>query len=141
MTIMQSIANPVKGIINEMQNAIIEEIDNHPKENVKNVETLTLSNPDKMLKALSHEFRRLLLGLIYTYEGIHPSELQKHVNAESNKIAHHLNILVEAGLVQREFSREGKSFAKYRVKNEGEKFLEFIGAKEELDKIIVNKIR
>jgi predicted transcriptional regulator len=93
---------------------------------------------DKMglkLKALSNEIRRLLLGLIFTNGPMYQSDILKHIQMDSNRLAYHLNMLYEANLIDRNYGRNGKKYSKYWIKKDGEKFLDFIGAKEELKKI------
>jgi predicted transcriptional regulator len=90
---------------------------------------------DLKLKAFSNEIRRLLLGLIFTNGPIYHSEIMKHIQMDSNRLAYHLNMLYAADLIDRSYGRDGKKYSKYWLKKDGEKFLEFIGAKEELKKI------
>jgi hypothetical protein len=54
---------------------------------------------------------------------------------DSNRLAYHLNMLYKAHLINRSYGRNGKKYSKYWIKKDGEKFLDFIGAKEELKKI------
>jgi DNA-binding HxlR family transcriptional regulator len=90
------------------------------------------NNLDLKLNALSSRFRRLLLGLIYTDGPLYQSDILKHVGIESNKLAYHLNILYTAGLVDRDYERNGKNISKYSIKEDGVKFLSNIGAIDEL---------
>lgn len=90
---------------------------------------------DLKLRAVSSEFRRLLLSLIYTDGPIYHSDILKHIEVTSNVLAYHLNILDEADLVERTFDRHGRTSMKYSITEDGEKFLEFIGAKEGLKHI------
>jgi predicted transcriptional regulator len=96
--------------------------------------TNTINNDDLGLKfnALSSEFRRLLLGLIYTDGPVYQSDILKHVGVESNKLAYHLNILRTANLISREYGRNGKNVSRYSIKEDGTKFLENIGAQNKL---------
>lgn len=87
---------------------------------------------DLKLKALSNRFRRFLLGLVYANGKMHPSDIAKHVQADSNFIAYHLNILVEASLLRKSYERHGSQLSEYMVTEDGKKFLDFIGATEKL---------
>ena len=88
------------------------------------------------LKAVSHEIRRLLLGLMFTNGGpIYHSEILKHIQISSNKLTYHLNILYNANLIDRSYERHGSRYSKYSITKDGEKFLDFIGARDELKKI------
>jgi predicted transcriptional regulator len=88
------------------------------------------------IKALSNEFRRLILGLLYTDGPMYQSDILKHVDIRSNLLAYHLDILTTANMVEREYSeRRGQNFSLYSIKEGGEKFLELIGAKSRLDAI------
>jgi hypothetical protein len=87
---------------------------------------------DLKLNALSSGFRRLILGLIYTDGPIYQSGILKHVRVGSNKLAYHLNILRAAGLIDREYGRNGKNVSRYSIKEDGIRFLENIGALDEL---------
>ena len=93
------------------------------------------SKMDLKLKAFSNEIRRLLLGLIFANGPIYQSEIMKHIQMDSNRLAYHLNILYKANLIDRGYGRNGKNYSKYWIKKDGEKFLDFIGAKEDLKKI------
>jgi predicted transcriptional regulator len=93
------------------------------------------SETDLKLKALSKDIRRLLLGLIFTNGPIYHSEILKHIQMDSNRLAYHLNMLYKAHLIDRVYERQGKKYSKYWIKKDGEKFLDFIGAKGELNKI------
>jgi DNA-binding MarR family transcriptional regulator len=90
------------------------------------------SHLDLKLNALSSEFRRLILGLIYIDGPVYQSDILKHVKVESNKLAYHLNILNDAGLIDREYKRNGKNVSRYSIKEDGVRFLENIGAIDEL---------
>lgn len=92
-------------------------------------------NLDLKLKALSSSFRRNILGLVYVYGEIYQSDIMKHVEVDSNLLSYHLNLLCDADLIGRNYSRDGKNLSRYYVKEDGEKFLEFIGAKNKLKKI------
>jgi len=99
-------------------------------------EVLNKKSSDKRFKALSSEFRRFLIGFLYAYGPMYESEIRKNVKIDSNTLAYHLNILVDAGFLKNEFSdREGRRFSKYSVADEGMRFLDFIGAKEELERL------
>jgi DNA-binding transcriptional ArsR family regulator len=87
---------------------------------------------DLKLKALSNRFRRFLLGLVYANEKMHPSDIAKHVQADSNFVAYHLNILTEANLLKKSYERQGNHLSEYMVTEDGRKFLDFIGASEKL---------
>ncbi|WP_337863343.1 winged helix-turn-helix domain-containing protein [Nitrososphaera sp.] len=87
---------------------------------------------DLKLKALSNRFRRFLLGLVYANEKMHPSDIAKHVQADSNFVAYHLNILTEANLLKKSYERHGNRLSEYMVTEDGRKFLDFIGASEKL---------
>jgi predicted transcriptional regulator len=66
------------------------------------------------IKALSNEFRRLILGLLYTDGSMYQSDILKHINIKSNLLAYHLNILATANMVEREYSeRRGQNFSLY----------------------------
>ena len=94
----------------------------------------TINNDlDLKFNALSSEFRRLLLGLIYTDGPVYQSDILKHVGVESNKLAYHLNILRAANLINREYGRNGKNVSRYSIKEDGTKFLESIGARNKLE--------
>jgi|SRR5690606_16987947 len=90
---------------------------------------------DLKLKALSNRFRRFLLGLVYANGKMHPSDIAKHVRADSNFIAYHLNILIEANLLRKSYERHGNQLSEYMVTEDGKKFLDFIGATEKLEEI------
>jgi predicted transcriptional regulator len=90
---------------------------------------------DLKLNAMSSEIRRLLLGLIFTNGPMYHSEILKHIQIASNMLAYHLNILCNANLIDRNYERHGNRYSKYWIKKDGEKFLDFIGVKEELKKI------
>jgi len=99
-------------------------------------EVLKRKESDRKFKALSSEFRRFLVGLLYAYGPMYQSDIQKNVKVDSNMLSYHLNILVNADLVKNEFvSREGRKFSKYNVTDEGEKFLDFLGVKDQLEKL------
>jgi predicted transcriptional regulator len=86
-------------------------------------------------KALSSEFRRFLIGFIYAYGPMYESDIRKNVKIDSNALAYHLRILVNAGLLQNKFTaRKGKKFSKYHITEEGTKFLDFLGVKEEIER-------
>ena len=87
------------------------------------------------LKALTSDIRRTLLGLIFSNGPMYQSEILKHIQIDSNLLAYHLKILYTANLINRNYERHGKNFSKYWIKEDGEKFLDFIGAKEELKKL------
>ena len=84
-------------------------------------------------KALSDKFRRFLLGLIYTEGPLYQADILKQVEIRSNKLAYHLGKLYDAGLIEREYEKQGPHFSKYKIKEEGKKFLEAIGASDKLD--------
>jgi DNA-binding MarR family transcriptional regulator len=90
---------------------------------------------DFKLRALTSYIRRTLLGLIFSNGPMYQSEILKHIKIDSNKLAYHLNILCRANLIDRSYERHGKHFSKYWIKEDGEKFLDFIGAKEELKRL------
>jgi predicted transcriptional regulator len=90
---------------------------------------------DLKLKALSNRFRRFLLGLVYANGKMHPSDIAKHVQTDSNFIAYHLNILIEANLLEKSYERHGNQLSEYMVTEDGKKFLDFIGATEKLKEI------
>jgi predicted transcriptional regulator len=90
---------------------------------------------DVKLKALTTDIRRTLLGLIFSNGPMYQSEILKHIKIDSNKLAYHLNILCSANLIDRSYERHGKNFSKYWIKEDGEKFLDFIGAKKELKRL------
>jgi DNA-binding HxlR family transcriptional regulator len=94
---------------------------------------------DLKLNALSNEFRRILLGLIYTDGPIYPSGIVRHIGVESNKLAYHLNILYNANLIGREYERHGKHFTRYSIKEDGIRFLESIGALDKLKELTKQK--
>lgn len=101
---------------------------------------------DLKLKALSNRFRRFLLGLVYTNGKMHPSDIAKHVQSDSNFIAYHLNILIEANLLKKSYERHGNQLSEYTVTEDGKKFLDFIGATEKLEEMAtaqqsISKIR
>jgi DNA-binding HxlR family transcriptional regulator len=104
--------------------------------------TVSTTNNDLDLKlnALSSEFRRLLIGLIYTDGPIYPSKILRHVGVESNKLAYHLNILCDANLVGREYERHGKHVTRYSIKEDGIRFLESIGALDKLKGLSKQKL-
>ena len=99
------------------------------------------NNLDLKLNALSSEFRRVLLGLIYTEGPIYQSDILKHVSVESNKLAYHLNILRAAGLIDREYGRNGRNVSRYLIKEEGTRFLENIGATDKLGSLNEQKFK
>ena len=89
---------------------------------------------DPKFKALTNEFRRFLVGLLYASGPMYQSDILKNVKVDSNLLAYHLNILVAAGLVRNEFvSREGRKFSRYYVTDEGVRFLDFLGVKDQLE--------
>lgn len=95
---------------------------------------------DLKLKALSSEFRRSLLGLIYAYGRMHPSDISKHVNIDSSHLAYHLELLVKASLINRVYApREGAKFSQYSVTGDGKKFLDFIGVSGKLKESIIDE--
>jgi hypothetical protein len=96
---------------------------------------------DLKLNALSSGFRRVLLGLIYTDGPLYQSDILKHVSVESNKLAYHLNILRAAGLIDREYGRNGRNVSKYLIKEHGTKFLENIGATDKLGSLNEQKFK
>jgi DNA-binding HxlR family transcriptional regulator len=90
---------------------------------------------DLKIKALTTDIRRTLLGLIFSNGPMYQSEILKHIKIDSNKLAYHLNMLYRANLIDRSYKRHGRNFSKYWIKEDGEKFLDFIGAKKELKKL------
>jgi DNA-binding HxlR family transcriptional regulator len=90
---------------------------------------------DLKLKALTTDIRRTLLGLIFSNGPMYQSEILKHIKIDSNKLAYHLNMLCRANLIDRSYERHGKNYSKYWIKEDGERFLDFIGAKEELKRL------
>jgi DNA-binding MarR family transcriptional regulator len=96
---------------------------------------------DLKLEALSSELRRLILGLIYTDGPIYQSDILKHVGVASNKLAYHLNILRAAGLINREYGRNGRNVSTYSIKEDGTRFLKNIGALDELKSLTKQEFR
>lgn len=103
--------------------------------------TVGNDNLDLKLNALSSRFRRLLLGLIYTDGPIYQSDILKHVSVESNKLAYHLNILRAAGLIDREYGRNGRNVSRYSIKENATRFLENIGAIDKLRSLKKQKFK
>lgn len=98
-----------------------------------NIGMNTISNNlDLKLEALSSEFRRSILGLVYTEGPVYQSDILKHVGVASNKLAYHLNMLRAAGLINREYDRNGRNVSIYSIKEDGTRFLKNIGALDEL---------
>jgi hypothetical protein len=92
------------------------------------------------LKALSSTFRQFLVGLIYAYDKIHHSDILKHAKVESNFLSYHLDLLLTAGLVQKNYGpREGSKFAVYQVTPDGKKFLDALGVSEKLRQITMEE--
>ena len=60
---------------------------------------------------------------------------------ESNKLAYHLNLLRAAGLIKREYGRDGRKISTYSIKEDGTKFLRNIGAIDELNRLTKQKFR
>lgn len=90
---------------------------------------------------MSSEFRRLILGLVYTDGPIYQSDILRHVGVASNKLAYHLNILRAARLIDREYGRNGKNVSMYSIKEDGIRFLKNIGALDELKGLTKQKYR
>lgn len=87
------------------------------------------------IKVLSNEIRRLLLGLLYSEGPMYHADLARHLGIKSTSLlTYHLDLLVKAKLIEKSYSnnREGQNFSKYAIKEDGERFLELIGAKNEL---------
>jgi DNA-binding MarR family transcriptional regulator len=72
---------------------------------------------------------------------IYQSDILKHVSVESNKLAYHLNILRAAGLIDREYGRDGRNVSRYSIKEDGTKFLENIGAMDKLGSLNEQKFK
>lgn len=99
-------------------------------------EVLKKKEMDPKFKAVSSEFRRFLIGFLYVYGPLFESDIRGNVKINSSALAYHLKILVEAGFLRNEFvGREGKKFSKYHITEEGVKFLDFLGAKKELERL------
>jgi len=75
--------------------------------------TFTLS---KKLSAVDNKSRLALMGLLYMEKKQNFSELVEETKMDSNKLAYHLNILLDSNLIQ-------KKRAEYRLTNEGKRFL------------------
>lgn len=75
------------------------------------------------------------MALVYSNGKMHPSDIAKHVQTDSNFIAYHLNILIDANLLRKSYARHGNHLSEYVVTEDGTKFLDFIGATEKLNEI------
>lgn len=83
---------------------------------------------NKKIEATNNKTRLALMGLLYIRNGRIFSELSKEVNMDSNKIAYHLNILIESDLVKR-------SKGKYKLTGVGKRFLKEIGFARNIEEI------
>jgi len=72
------------------------------------------------LRALGNDTRLALLGLIYVREEASFSQIKRETRMESNKLAYHMRILKDAGLIK--FYKNG-----YLVTNDGEKLMKNLG--------------
>ena len=83
---------------------------------------------NKKIEAINNKTRLALMGLLYIRNDRIFSELSKEVDMDSNKIAYHLNILIESDLVKR-------SKGKYKLTGVGKRFLKEIGFAQNIEKI------
>lgn len=95
---------------------------------------------DIKVKALADEIRRDIIAVLYTRGPLFNNQLADAVHIKPSHLAYHLNLLLEADYVKKEFTKDrvGKSFAMYSVTDAGVRFLEFIGAKKKLDELREN---
>lgn len=98
---------------------------------------------DIRVKALADQIRRDIIAVLYTRGPRFNNQLADAVRIKPSHLAYHLNLLLEANYVKKEFTRDrvGKSFALYSVTDSGIRFLEFIGAKKKLDELRENMPR
>ena len=95
---------------------------------------------DIKVKALADEIRRDIIAVLYTRGPLFNNQLAEAVRIKPSHLAYHLNLLLEADYVRKEFAKDrvGKSFAMYSVTDASVRFLEFIGAKKKLDELREN---
>ncbi len=87
------------------------------------------------IKALNDKTRREIIGILYVNGPTFHTEIAKRVGLKPNELSYHLGLLVDAGYLRHVYSdkRIGKSFSTYSVTELAIGFLDFIGAKAELD--------
>jgi len=101
------------------------------KMNIKQKQKM-IYDTDLRFKALSNEIRRVILGLLYMNGPMYQSNILENIEIKSNRLVYHLNLLCKAGLIGKDYTRDGKNFSKYWIKETGKKYLDFIGASKEL---------
>ena len=92
-------------------------------------EILSLS---KVINALNNKNRLTLLGLLYLESVRSFTNMANETKIDSNKLAYHLNILINTKLI---FKKDDK----YALTNEGEDVLTDIGFVEEIKELVESK--
>lgn len=89
------------------------------------------------VKAIADEIRRDIIAVLYARGPLFNNQIAQAVNVKPGHLAYHLNLLVDAGYVRREFTknRVGRSFALYSITDSAIRFLDFIDARKKLDAI------
>ena len=83
------------------------------------------------LKAISDETRRVILGLLEADGPQFQIELAKKLKISASLATYHLNLLVRASLVKREYTeRRTGGFSKYTITQEGSNFLDSLGIRQ-----------
>jgi len=87
-----------------------------------------LSLLSKVINALNNKNRLALLGLLYLDSMISFTDMANETKIESNKLAYHLNVLINTKLI---FKKNNK----YALTNKGKKILRDIGFIEEIKEL------
>lgn len=101
-----------------------------------------LLDPKKslQLRALSHDIRLTLLYLIFREGPIKPSEIQEYIDIPSNKLAYHLGVLKDAGLViNRYVKRSKEGYSEYSCTDDAKRYLAALGVKAKTKETVAKK--
>lgn len=90
---------------------------------------------ESRIKAVADKTRRSIMAILYVRGPLFNTEIGRRMKLEPNALAYHLNLLLDAGYVQKELvsERVERNYSRYSISEEGVRFLDFIGAKPKLD--------